>query len=70
MKKYDFFIDGVAWALSLLFFTFVIASFFVGFADGMKTNDCKPERLISYINVPWRLSCEMSMTRAYITGKK
>ena len=70
MKAIHILQDTLAALIVVSLYTFIIASFFIGFADGLRTSDCRPKRLISYINIPWRLSCEMSMTRNYITGKK
>ena len=53
----------ISYSSVIVLLGFILLSFAFGFSDGMMTSDCKPERIISYINVPWRLSCEMTMKR-------
>lgn len=48
-------------------FLFIILGLSIAFGliDGSKNSDCVPERYSTAINIPYRLSCELTMKRSW-----
>jgi hypothetical protein len=57
----DYILDLLAFCIVAIIFMVLLSSFLGGFLHGLKTNDCSPKDAYTYINIPWRLTCEMAI---------
>lgn len=47
----------------LIFFTSSFLSFAVGVNAGVFFKTCKPESIAAYVNIPYRVGCELTLRR-------